>query len=54
MDEDKQPAFTDLMPNLAENLCSFAQCQLAPFSGFWGGIVAQEVVKYTGKYTPIR
>lgn len=23
-------------------------------AAFWGGIVAQEVVKYTGKYTPLK
>lgn len=23
-------------------------------AAFWGGIVAQEVIKFTGKYTPLR
>ena len=31
----------------------FARCQTAPSSSFYGGIIAQEVVKFTGKYTPL-
>ena len=31
----------------------YARAQIAPMATFWGGIVAQEVLKYTGKFTPI-
>lgn len=31
----------------------FARCMICPAASFLGGIVAQEVVKFTGKYTPL-
>jgi len=33
---------------------SWAGCSISPISAFFGGIVAQEIVKYTGKYTPMK
>ena len=39
---------------LAENVSKFARTATPPFNSFWGGIVAQEVVKYTGKFSPLR
>lgn len=35
------------------NVSRFATASLSPVSAFFGGVVAQEVVKFTGKYTPI-
>jgi ubiquitin-activating enzyme E1 len=32
----------------------YARAQVSPISSFWGGILAQEIVKFTGKYTPIQ
>jgi ubiquitin-activating enzyme E1 len=32
----------------------FARAQVSPVASFWGGIMAQEIVKFTGKYTPIQ
>ena len=43
-----------LPAKLAKRIALFGRCQLSPFSSFWGGIAAQEIVKHTGKYTPIR
>jgi ubiquitin-activating enzyme E1 len=39
---------------LVKNVARFAQTQISPHCSFWGGIVAQEIVKYTGKFMPIR
>ena len=36
------------------NAVSFAGCSISPMAAFFGGIVAQEIVKYTGKYTPLK
>lgn len=33
---------------------SYAGCSISPMSAFFGGIVAQEIVKYTGKYSPLK
>ena len=37
-----------------ENACSFAGCAISPMCAFFGGLVAQEIVKFTGKYSPLR
>ena len=38
---------------LAMNVSRFARAQICPMASFLGGIVAQEVVKFTGKFTPL-
>ena len=35
------------------NVASWAKSEISPVCAFLGGVVAQEIVKYTGKYTPI-
>jgi ubiquitin-activating enzyme E1 len=35
------------------NIARFAKSQIVPVTSFLGGVVAQEIVKFTGKYTPI-
>jgi ubiquitin-activating enzyme E1 len=39
---------------LVENVSHFAETQISPVSSFWGGIITQEIVKLTGKYSPLR
>lgn len=34
---------------VVKNIASFARAQISSTVSFWGGIVAQEIVKYTGK-----
>ena len=36
-----------------DNVSRFSNCSISPMASFFGGIVAQEAVKFTGKYTPI-
>lgn len=33
---------------------SYSACAVSPLCAFFGGLVAQEIVKYTGKYSPLR
>jgi len=33
---------------------SYAGSSISPMAAFFGGIVAQEIVKKTGKYTPMK
>ena len=35
------------------NVARWARAQVVPVNAFLGGVVAQEIVKFTGKYTPI-
>lgn len=37
-----------------EQIAKYADTETAPFNSFWGGIVAQELVKFTGKFSPLR
>ena len=32
----------------------YAGCSISPMAAFFGGIVAQEIVKFTGKYSPLK
>jgi ubiquitin-activating enzyme E1 len=32
----------------------YASCSISPMAAFFGGIVAQEIVKLTGKYSPLK
>jgi ubiquitin-activating enzyme E1 len=34
-------------------MAKFSRNQIAPMTSFFGGIVCQEIVKYTGKFTPL-
>lgn len=36
-----------------QNVARFSSCSISPVASFFGGVVAQEIVKFTGKYTPI-
>ena len=35
------------------NIARWARAQIVPVNAFLGGVIAQEIVKFTGKYTPI-
>eukprot|EP00388_Colpodella_angusta_P007581 GDKJ01021329.1.p1 GENE.GDKJ01021329.1~~GDKJ01021329.1.p1 ORF type:complete len:1075 (-),score=296.33 GDKJ01021329.1:141-3365(-) len=39
--------------DVVKGVCYFAPCCISPMAAILGGIVAQECVKYTGKYSPI-
>jgi len=39
--------------DVVKNVALFSRCMICPMSAFLGGVVAQEVVKFTGKYTPL-
>lgn len=38
---------------MALDLIKWSKAEIIPLCSFMGGIIAQEIVKYTGKYTPI-
>ena len=39
---------------LIENVSLYADSQISPCNSFWGGIICQEIVKLTGKFTPLK
>jgi len=42
-----------LEESVVSHVAEFATCHISPMAAFIGGIVAQEVVKFTGKFHPI-
>ena len=53
-EEDPIPEWTKkLDTNLVKYCLAFWNLELSPMTCFWGGIVAQEIVKFTGKFSPI-
>ncbi len=40
--------------NLVRQLTHVARIELHPMAAFYGGVVAQEIVKFTGKFTPLK
>merc|ERR1712224_88837 len=39
--------------DVVRKVAAFAQCCISPMAAFLGGVLAQEVVKVTGKYHPL-
>lgn len=35
-------------------MAKFAKAEICPMTSYFGGIICQEVVKYTGKFTPLQ
>ena len=49
-DEDSEQKEFD--EEMAKNLCLYLRAELPPIVSFLGGVVAQEVIKITGKFSP--
>lgn len=52
--ENGQVKVDEIDKTLISNIAKFAETQLTTHASFWGGIVAQEVVKHLGKFMPLR
>lgn len=44
----------ELDEEVIRQIAAYSACSITSQSAFFGGIVAQEIVKYTGKYTPLK
>jgi len=53
MDQENGFKVDEVDEDIAKNIAMFARCQISPLCSFWGGIICQEAIKYTGKYTPL-
>ena len=51
---EKKFCLENVEEEVVRNLSLFSRAQVSPVASFWGGIVAQEIVKFTGKYTPVQ
>lgn len=53
MDIEGKIKLHEINENLIRNVAFYSQAQISPCVSFWGGIIAQEIVKFTGKFTPL-
>eukprot|EP01029_Cantina_marsupialis_P025046 TRINITY_DN6569_c0_g2_i1.p1 TRINITY_DN6569_c0_g2~~TRINITY_DN6569_c0_g2_i1.p1 ORF type:complete len:1058 (-),score=389.83 TRINITY_DN6569_c0_g2_i1:160-3264(-) len=44
----------ELDEDIIKTVARYASCEITPMASFHGGMLAQEIVKYTGKYTPLQ
>ena len=44
----------DLDEKVVHNAAAYSRACISPMAAFFGGVVAQEIVKYTGKYSPLK
>ena len=47
-------ALDELQEKVIHNAAAYSRACISPMAAFFGGIVAQEIVKYTGKYSPLK
>ena len=47
-------ADVEINEDVLKKAISFSSCSISPLCAFFGGIIAQEIVKKTGKYTPLK
>jgi ubiquitin-activating enzyme E1 len=45
---------TEIEDAVFKTAVSFPSCSISPMAAFFGGIIAQEIVKYTGKYSTLK
>lgn len=44
----------ELNKEYVKNVARYSRANISPLASFWGGILAQEIVKFTGKFTPLQ
>jgi ubiquitin-activating enzyme E1 len=52
--KEKDAMLEEMDADIIKNIARFSRNAISPLAAFFGGIVAQEIVKMTGKYTPIQ
>jgi len=50
---EKALSVEEVDEDVVKKVAIFSRCMIGPMSAFLGGVVAQEVVKFTGKYSPL-
>ncbi|GAB9471650.1 Ubiquitin activating enzyme, e1 family [Globisporangium polare] len=55
-DEEMKDPFTveELDEDVVKQTALYAAVELHPLAAFFGGVIAQEIVKFTGKFTPLK
>mmetsp|Transcript_14512 Transcript_14512/g.25515 ORF Transcript_14512/g.25515 Transcript_14512/m.25515 type:complete len:1057 (-) Transcript_14512:8-3178(-) len=51
--KDGADAIEEVEEDVVRKVAMLSRCMISPMAAFLGGVVAQEVVKFTGKYTPL-
>lgn len=53
-EQDESNINVEIDTDVFQKAVVYASCSISPMAAFFGGIVAQEIVKYTGKYSPLK
>jgi ubiquitin-activating enzyme E1 len=54
LDVEGRVKVDEIKKDLIVNMVRFHDAQTSCHAAFWGGIIAQEIIKFTGKFMPIR
>lgn len=52
--EDEGNLNLEIEEDVFKKSVMYSDCSISPMAAFFGGIIAQEIVKFTGKYSPIK
>jgi ubiquitin-activating enzyme E1 len=53
--KDTEGLYVDeLEEKIVRNAALYSRACISPMAAFFGGVIAQEIVKYTGKYSPLK
>lgn len=52
--EDEGNLNLEIEEDVFKKAVMYSDCSISPMAAFFGGIIAQEIVKFTGKYSPIK
>lgn len=52
--QDEGNLHLDIEEDVFKKAVSYSDCSISPMAAFFGGIIAQEIVKFTGKYSPLK
>lgn len=54
LDVEGRVKVDEVNKDIVANMVRFGDAQTSCHAAFWGGIIAQEIIKFTGKFMPIR
>lgn len=53
-DKDENVTVDEIDKTVLTRMARFGKAEISPVASFFGAIVSQEIIKYTGKFMPLR
>lgn len=54
LEEEEVNQVEEVEQQVIADMVRFGECMLTPVTSFFGAVVSQEIIKYTGKFMPLR